>query len=46
MPVGAQVPIIIRFPYPLFANIYLDRFDKALLKRGVKLVRYADECDD
>lgn len=31
---------------PLFANIYLDRFDKALLKRGMKLVRYANECDD
>ena len=28
---------------PLFANIYLDRFDKALLKRGAKLVRYADD---
>ena len=28
---------------PLFANIYLDRFDKALLKRGEKLVRYADD---
>lgn len=28
---------------PLFANIYLDRFDKALLRRGAKLVRYADD---
>lgn len=28
---------------PLFANIYLDRFDKATLKRGLKLVRYADD---
>ena len=28
---------------PLFANIYLDRFDKAMLKRGAKLVRYADD---
>lgn len=28
---------------PLFANIYLDRFDKAALKRGLKLVRYADD---
>ena len=28
---------------PLFANVYLDRFDKAMLKRGAKLVRYADE---
>jgi group II intron reverse transcriptase/maturase len=28
---------------PLFANIYLDRFDKAALKYGLKLVRYADD---
>ena len=28
---------------PLFANVYLDRFDKAMLKRGAKLVRYADD---
>src|SRR5262252_1749727 len=28
---------------PLFANIYLDRFDKAALQRGLKLVRYADD---
>ena len=28
---------------PLFANIYLDRFDKAALSRGLKLVRYADD---
>lgn len=28
---------------PLFANVYLDRFDKAALKQGLKLVRYADD---
>jgi group II intron reverse transcriptase/maturase len=28
---------------PLFANIYLDRFDTAALQRGLKLVRYADD---
>ena len=28
---------------PLFANIYLDRFDKMAHKRGLKLVRYADD---
>jgi len=28
---------------PLLANIYLDRFDKAALQRGLKLVRYADD---
>jgi len=27
---------------PLFANVYLDRFDKMVLKQGLKLVRYAD----
>jgi RNA-directed DNA polymerase len=29
---------------PLFANVYLDRFDKMVLKHGLKLVRYADDC--
>jgi group II intron reverse transcriptase/maturase len=29
---------------PLFANIYLDRFDKMARKHGLKLVRYADDC--
>lgn len=28
---------------PLFANIYLDRFDKLALRRGLKLVRYGDD---
>ena len=27
---------------PLFANIYLDRFDKVALRSGLKLVRYGD----
>jgi group II intron reverse transcriptase/maturase len=27
----------------LFANIYLDRFDKLALKQGLKLVRYGDD---
>jgi len=27
----------------LFANIYLDRFDKQVLKQGLKLVRYGDD---
>src|SRR5262245_27005702 len=29
---------------PLFANVYLDRFDKMVLKHSLKLVRYADDC--
>ena len=28
---------------PLLANIYLHRFDKALTRRGLRLVRYADD---
>lgn len=28
---------------PLLANVYLDRFDKLALKRGLKLVRYGDD---
>ncbi|MFQ5569547.1 MAG: CRISPR-associated endonuclease Cas1 [Rhodothermales bacterium] len=28
---------------PLLANLYLDRFDEALLARGLKLIRYADD---
>jgi len=28
---------------PLFANIYMDRFDKLALKQSLKLVRYADD---
>ena len=28
---------------PVLANLYLDVFDKALLQRGLKLVRFADD---
>lgn len=28
---------------PLFANVYLDKFDKMALSQGLKLVRYADD---
>jgi CRISPR-associated protein Cas1 len=28
---------------PLLANIYLDSFDKAILKKGLKLVRFGDD---
>ena len=30
---------------PLLANIYLDALDKELEKRGLKFVRYADDCN-
>lgn len=30
---------------PLLANIYLDRLDKELENRGLKHVRYADDCN-
>lgn len=29
---------------PLLSNIYLDRFDKLLESRGLRFVRYADDC--
>ena len=29
---------------PLFANVFLDRFDKMAIKHGLKHVRYADDC--
>lgn len=29
---------------PLLANIYLDKFDKELESRGLRFVRYADDC--
>lgn len=29
---------------PLFANVFLDRFDKMAMKQGLKHVRYADDC--
>jgi len=28
---------------PILANLFLDEFDEALLKKGYKLVRYADD---
>jgi len=28
---------------PVLANLYLDRFDEALLRRGLRLVRFADD---
>ena len=28
---------------PLFANIYLDKFDKEFEVRGVKVIRYPDD---
>ena len=30
---------------PIFSNIYLDKFDKELEERGLRFVRYADDCD-
>lgn len=30
---------------PLLSNIYLDKFDKELERRGHKFVRYADDCN-
>jgi group II intron reverse transcriptase/maturase len=29
---------------PVLANLYLDRFDKEMMRRGYKLVRFADDC--
>ena len=29
---------------PILSNIYLDKFDKELEQRGLKFVRYADDC--
>ena len=29
---------------PLLANIYLNEFDKELMSRGLRFVRYADDC--
>jgi len=29
---------------PILANVYLDKFDKELEQRGLKFVRYADDC--
>ena len=30
---------------PILSNIYLDRFDKELESRGLRVVRYADDCN-
>ncbi len=30
---------------PLLANIYLDKLDKEIERRGLKHVRYADDCN-
>lgn len=30
---------------PILSNIYLDKFDKELEKRGLNFVRYADDCN-
>lgn len=30
---------------PILSNIYLDKFDKELEQRGLKFVRYADDCN-
>ena len=30
---------------PILANVYLDKLDKELEARGLKFVRYADDCD-
>ena len=30
---------------PILANIYLDKFDKELEERGLRFVRYADDCN-
>ena len=47
MPVGAQVPIIIRFPYPLLSNLFLhyalDRWMQRAYPR-IRFERYADDA--
>ena len=30
---------------PILANVYLDKLDKELESRGLRFVRYADDCD-
>lgn len=30
---------------PILSNIYLDKFDKELEERGLRFIRYADDCD-
>ncbi len=30
---------------PIISNVYLDKFDKELENRGLRFVRYADDCN-
>ncbi len=30
---------------PVLSNVYLDKLDKELEGRGLRFVRYADDCD-
>ena len=30
---------------PILSNVYLDKFDKELEARGLKFIRYADDCN-
>jgi retron-type reverse transcriptase len=30
---------------PILSNVYLDKLDKELEKRGLHFVRYADDCN-
>ena len=30
---------------PIISNVYLDKFDKELEYRGLRFVRYADDCN-
>ena len=31
---------------PVLSNVYLDKFDKELESRGLRFVRYADDCNN
>ena len=47
---GLTSPTEIRVPQggplsPILSNIYVDKFDKELEERGLRFVRYADDCD-
>ena len=47
---GLVKPSIIGMPQggplsPILSNIYLDKFDKELEERGLRFVRYADDCN-
>ena len=53
MPAGAQVPIIIWFPYPMLSNVYLTEVDRMLERAKVATrfgkyayVEYARFADD